>query len=136
MQNDLDEKLIDCSWTKEPDPSMKSRGWKIAFSIFSGIGLIIWNNAANWAVLAPVEWWALAILVLMPLLSLNALRSLFLGAYDHNDRRERSLVGFLLVVVSSSIAWTARLIEILGYARLREPMAESFVPYGFWICAL
>ena len=115
---------------------MKSRWWIIAFCIFSGIGLLIWNNAAKWVFLARVEWWALVILVLVPLLSLSALRSLFLGAYDLNDGREGFFVGLLLVVVSSSIAWTARLIEILGYARLREPMAESFVPYGFWICAL
>jgi hypothetical protein len=78
---------------------MKSRWWIFAFCIFSGIGLLIWNNAAKWVFLARVEWWALAILVLVPLLSLNALRSLFLGAYDLNDGRE----GFFTLYPQSDI---------------------------------
>jgi hypothetical protein len=115
---------------------MKSRWGIVTCCIFLAIVFLIWNNAAKWVFLARVEWWAIAVLILVPLSALNALRSLFLGAYDLNDGREGFSVGFLLVAVSSSIAWTARLTEILGYARLREPMAQSFVPYRFWICAL
>jgi hypothetical protein len=115
---------------------MKSRWGIVTCCIFLTIVLLIWYNAAKWVFLARVGWSALAVLILVPLLALNTLRPLFFGAYDLNNGREGFSVGFLLVVVSSSIAWAARLTEILGYARLREPMAESFIPYGFWIYAL
>jgi hypothetical protein len=98
---------------------MKSRWGIVTCYIFLAIVFLIWNNAAKWVFLARVEWWAIAVLILVPLSALNALRSLFLGAYDLNDGREGFSVGFLLVVVSSSIAWTARPTEILGYAFAR-----------------
>jgi hypothetical protein len=111
----------------------RRRLWWVGPPMFVGLVILISLDSIQWVFLARVQWVAWFALVILPALAHTLGRELLIGAYDLDNSRAGFHVGFLLVLVGTSIVDTAYITQKYGQERLREALGHVFLPSWGWI---
>jgi hypothetical protein len=111
----------------------RRRLWWVGPPIFVGLVILISLDSIQWVFLARVQWVAWFALVILPALAHTLGRELLIGTYDLDNSRAGFHVGFLLVLVGTSIVDTAYITQKYGQERLREALGHVFLPSWGWI---
>jgi hypothetical protein len=98
--------------------------WWVGPPMFVGLVILISLDSIQWVFLARVQWVAWFALVILPALAHTLGRELLIGAYDLDNSRAGFHVGFLLVLVGTSIVDTAYITQKYGQERLHNGLRD------------